>query len=86
MSSNIVNSYNKKSRFGQLVITQLCRQGKNQKWLAEQCNVTQAHISMVLSGKANPSNNLLYGISNTLHIESGFLIEALFSATSTENK
>lgn len=84
MSSSIVHGHNSKSRFGQFVVTQLYMQGKNQKWLAEQCNVTQAHISMVLSGKANPSNNLLYDISNTLCIDSGFLIKALFESETTE--
>lgn len=84
MYSNIVHSCNSKSRFGQLVVTQLYSQGKNQKWLAERCNVTQAHISMILSGKANPSNNLLYCISNTLRIDSSFLIKALFETEMTE--
>lgn len=80
MPRSAMNNYSSKPRFGQIVTLQLDAQGKSQKWLAEQCGVTQAHISMVLSGKARPSNYLLYGISNTLHIKSAALINALFEA------
>lgn len=81
MPRSAMNNYNNRPKFGQIVVVQLCPQGKSQKWLAEQCSVTQAHISMVLSGKANPSNGLLYGIAHALNIESNALIDALFEAS-----
>lgn len=81
MSRSVMTHYSRRPRFGQIVARQLCTMGKSQKWLAEQCNVTQAHISMVLSGKANPSNGLLYEIAQNLNIESNMLIDALFEAS-----
>lgn len=81
MPRSAMNNYKNRPKFGQIVAVQLCAQGKSQKWLAEQCSVTQAHISMVLSGKANPSNGLLYGIAHALNIKSNALIDALFEAS-----
>lgn len=81
MPRGAMNNYSNRPKFGQIVAVQLCKQGKSQKWLSERCGVTQAHISMVLSGKAKPSNGLLYEMANVLHVESSTLINALFEAS-----
>jgi transcriptional regulator with XRE-family HTH domain len=81
MARSVTNNYSNKPKFGQIVAVQLCAMGKNQKWLAAQCSVTQSHISMVLAGKANPSNSLLYEIANSIGVESSTLINALFEAS-----
>lgn len=81
MSRSIRKCYDSKPKFGKLVSIQLCSIGKSQKWLANQCNVTPSHISMVLAGKANPSNNLIFEMASALGVESGTLINALFEAS-----
>lgn len=50
MPRGAMNNYSNRPKFGQIIAVQLCAKGKSQKWLSEQCGVTQAHISMVLSG------------------------------------
>lgn len=81
MSRSIANSCGSKPKFGKLVSVRLCVIGKSQKWLATQCNVTPSHISMVLAGKANPSNSLIFEMATALGVESGTLINALFEAS-----
>lgn len=81
MPRSAMGNYKHKSEFGKIVSMQLCTMGKNQKWLAEQCGVTPAHISSVLSGKAKPSNGLLYSIASELEISVSYLISALFEAS-----
>ena len=81
MSRSIPKGYDSKPKFGKLVSFQLCAIGKSQKWLANQCNVTPSHISMILAGKANPSNSLIFEMASALGVESGALINALFEAS-----
>lgn len=81
MPRSAMSTYNQKSEFGKIVSMRLCTMGKNQKWLAEQCDVTPAHISSVLSGKAKPSNGLLHSIASELEISVSYLIYALFEAS-----
>ena len=77
MSRGAMHNYDNKTKLGQIISIQLCQIGKNQKWLALECDVTDAHISMVLTGKSKPSNLLLYKISKALGIDCTVLIRAM---------
>lgn len=81
MPRNVVSTYSNRPKFGQVVTFHLCAQSKNQKWLAEECSVTQSHMSMVLSGKTNPSTGLLCNIATVLHIEANILVNAFLGVS-----
>ena len=44
----------------------LYEQHKTQIWLAQQCDVTKGHINQIITGKTNPSVQLLLKISEVL--------------------
>lgn len=65
----------KVNNIGQVINIELFKLKKNQAWLAEKCNVTQATISMIINEKRKPSKKILYGISKALNIPYDELIK-----------
>lgn len=47
----------------------LYEQHKTQVWLSKQCGVTKGHINQIISGKTQPSINLLVKISEALSVD-----------------
>lgn len=60
---------NKNNEFGIAVVTQLVIMGKNQKWLALECNVSNKTISNAVNGKSIPSPNLSEKIAKALEMD-----------------
>lgn len=57
------------NKFGQLVVKKLYILGKDQKWLAEECGVTRAYISMILRGTYKPSAGITEKIAQLLEVD-----------------
>ncbi len=64
-----------KNELGKIIIRRLFEMNQNQKWLAEQCKVTPTTISYIINGNRNPSNKLIYGISQNLNLNFDFLLK-----------
>lgn len=67
----------KTTLFGKVILKRLIDIDKNQRWLADQCNVTSGQISRLISGTVKPSVKLLKRISKSLDIDSGELVNTL---------
>ncbi len=53
-------------RHGQIILCLLRETGKNQKWLAAQCGVTDGMINHVITGYALPSLPVAFKLASAL--------------------
>lgn len=70
-----------KTRFGVLICNRLNEMGKNQKYLAQESNLSPFYVSEILNGRHNPSVRAVYNISKV----TGISIEELSSALLDES-
>lgn len=62
---------------GKIILIKLFEINKSQKWLAEQCNVTETTISYIINGKRRPSKKLIYGISKILSLDLKLILNSM---------
>ncbi len=58
-----------KNEFGLVVAKKLYILGKEQKWLAVECGVSEAYISRIIHGKARPSAKITEKIAQLLDMD-----------------
>jgi transcriptional regulator with XRE-family HTH domain len=65
------------NKLGKIILKNLYKKGKNQKWLAMNVDVSAAAVSSIISGRSNPSQQTLKKISDTLKIDINELIKEM---------
>jgi DNA-binding XRE family transcriptional regulator len=73
---------NKNNDFGIAIVTQLVIIGKNQQWLAKECNVSSKTISVAVNGKSIPSPKLSERIAQVLELDVTELRKKILSKAS----
>lgn len=68
-----------KNKLGKEILKNLYKQGKNQKWLANEIGISAPSISAIISGRTNPSQQTLKKISEILKIDIDKLIDYLLA-------
>ena len=73
------------SSFSAILRELLESRGRNQKWLAEEAQTTEATISRYLAGKNQPEITIVMKIANALNVSVDFLCGLTDSPTPKEN-
>lgn len=73
------STLNNKSPLGILIVMQLHKLGKNQKWLADGSGMSQVYLCNILAGRANPTMKSLRKLAQNLDIDVKDLANAMLS-------
>lgn len=58
--------FDQRPRYGERIVQYMASERKTQRWLAEQCDITQGMVSSVVNGRATPSLALAVKICRAL--------------------
>lgn len=68
------------NKLGREVVKRLFIIGKTQRWLAEGCGVTEAHMSQIINGKTRPSSKVSEKMAELLQMDVYKLRELVLKA------
>lgn len=69
---------------GKRISAELQKQGKSQKWLAEQIGCTEASMTRYIVGTRIPKATTLGNIANALHVDANFLLGITVKMTNAD--